>query len=58
MISNYMTLEVEKGGTGATITNAEKKPQHNPQIDSQQEVVNNEEDKVEEESKMLPKKNG
>ena len=53
-----MTLEVEKGGTGATITNAEKKPQHNPQIDSQQEVVNNEEGKVEEESKMLPKKNG
>ena len=24
VISDYMTLEVEKGGTGATITNAEE----------------------------------
>ena len=49
-----MTLEVEKGGTGATSTNT-KKTKHNPQIASQQEVVmNDEDDKAEEESKIFP----
>ena len=60
MISDYMTLDVEKGGTGATTTNtAEKQPQPSPQIDLQQEVVSKEDGKEkEEESKVLQKENG
>ena len=53
MISDYMTLEVEKGGTGTTTTKAERKQQNPAQIDLQQEVIINEDGK-EEESKTIP----